>query len=362
MQMRFDKEILVNDRSISFKDPTYFIADIAANHDGDLGRAKELIFMASEAGADAVKFQHFKADTIVSDYGFKQLGNQLSHQSKWKKSVYEVYETASIDIGWTSILKETSEKANIDFFTSPYSLALVDAVEPYIPAFKIGSGDINFIEIIDHISKKGKPVFIASGASGIDDVERAISAILQHNRQIVLMQCNTNYTGDVSNFKNINLNVLNTYKEKYPGMILGLSDHTPGHSTVLGAIALGARVVEKHFTDSNSRPGPDHKFSMTPSSWKEMVVRSKELELALGDGIKRIEENEKETVYLQRRCLRLTRDLAKGETLKKSDLEALRPAIEGALAPFEIDEIIGTSIIEAKTKGDALYKSDLNIG
>ena len=131
------------------------------------------------------------------------------------------------------------------------------------------------------------------------------------------MQCNTNYTASLENFKYINLNVLKTFKKLYPDLILGLSDHTPGHSTVLGAVALGAKIIEKHFTDENEREGPDHKFSMNPHSWKEMVARTRELENALGGEIKKVEANEYETVILQRRAIRASSDLLSGATLEK---------------------------------------------
>ena len=166
-------------KHINSKQPTYFIADIAANHDGDLERAKSLIWMAKEAGADAAKFQHFTADTIVSDYGFRSMGSQQAHQSTWNKSVYEVYQAASVDLGWTPVLKETCDKAGIAFFTSPYAFELVDAVDPFVPAYKIGSGDITWLEIVRHIASKGKPYILATGASSIDEVDRAVKQLLK---------------------------------------------------------------------------------------------------------------------------------------------------------------------------------------
>lgn len=356
----YNQEIQINNSKISLNDPTYFIADIAANHDDDIERAKDLIWSAAEAGADAAKFQHFTANTIVSDYGFKALGGKSSHQSTWKKSVYETYEDASINLNWTDILVETCEKANIDFFTSPYSIALVDEVDPVVPAYKIGSGDITFEEIVDYISQKNKPVLLASGASTMHDVECAVNTILNHNKDIVLMQCNTNYTGSLENFHHINLNVINSFKEKYPGMILGLSDHTPGDTTVLGAIALGARVIEKHYTDDNNREGPDHGFSMNPITWKDMVDRSREMEAAMGNGIKVIEENEKESVVLQRRSLRLKSDLPEGHIISENDIEALRPAPEGSFTPYQKNEIIGKKLNKAKNNGDAVFMSDIS--
>ena len=198
----------IGSKLIGEKHPTYFIADIAANHDGSLQRAKELIYLAAEAGADAAKFQHFKAETIVSDNVFKSIGSKLSHQSTWEKSVFEVYKDASINLGWTPILKETCDKAGIDFFTSPYSLELVDHIDPFVPAYKIGSGDITWIEIIKYIASKKKPYIIATGASDMNEVSRAVQAGLKINKELALLQCNTNYTGSRENFKYINLNVI----------------------------------------------------------------------------------------------------------------------------------------------------------
>ena len=358
--MCYDKSLNIGNRTISSGCPTYFIADIAANHDGDLNRAVELIHLAKESGADAAKFQHFDAKTIVSDFGFRALGRQQSHQSAWDKSVFEVYESATVDLKWTQTLVDACDAVGIDFFTSPYSLELVDFIDPYVPAFKIGSGDITWISQIEHIATKGKPVLLAAGASTSDDVARAVSAVIKHNRQVCLMQCNTNYTASLENFKYIHLNVLKTFSTMYPGMVLGLSDHTPGHSTVLGAVALGATVIEKHFTDDQSRVGPDHKFSMSPVEWKEMVQRTRELELALGTGIKQVENNEIETVILQRRSIRASRDLVVGDVLSLDDLEILRPCPENGLPPFRMSDLLGRKVLRPILSGDVITIMDIN--
>lgn len=347
----FSSEFKVDGKKIGNKHATYFIADIAANHDGDLGKAKELIYMAKEAGADAAKFQHFKAKSIVSDYGFKNLGTQQSHQASWKKSVFEVYESASLNLGWTPELKETCDKAGITFFTSPYAFDLVDAVDKYVPAYKVGSGDITWHEILEYMAAKKKPMIVATGASTADEVYKAVMATRKHTGDIAILQCNTNYTASLENFKYIQLNVLNTYRSMFPGAILGLSDHTPGHATVLGAVALGARVIEKHFTDDVKRDGPDHKFSMDPKTWKEMMDRTRELEFALGDGVKKVEDNEKDTVVIQRRSLRFTGSLKAGTTLTSEHIEALRPCPADGYTPYRINELLGKTL-----------RSDVNAG
>ncbi len=335
------REIQIENKTIGMNYPTYFIADVAANHDGDLQRAKDLIYLCAEAGADAAKFQHFSANTIVSDYGFKSLVGERSHQARWNKSVFDVYKNASLNQDWTPILKETCDKAGITFLTSPYSFELVDDVDNFLSAYKIGSGDITWLDIIDYISSKKKPVLLATGASSINEVHLAISTVMKHTKDVVLMQCNTNYTASLENFKYINLNVLKKYKKEYPDVILGLSDHTPGHATVLGAVTLGARVIEKHFTDDILREGPDHKFSMDFKSWREMVDRTRELERALGSSVKKVEKNEKETVILQRRSIRAKHNITSGDVITRDDIEFLRPCPEDTLPPYQVNEILG---------------------
>ena len=353
------REIQIQAKTIGENHPTYFIADVAANHDGDIERAKELIYLCSEAGADAAKFQHFSAETIVSDFGFKTLGNQKSHQAKWKKSVFEVYQDASLNLDWSPILKETCDKAGIAFLTSPYSINLVDQVDSFLSAYKIGSGDITWLEIVDYIASKKKPVLLATGASNLDEVRLAMNTIMKHTQNVVLMQCNTNYTASLDNFKYINLNVLKEYKKIYPEAILGLSDHTPGHASVLGAVALGARVIEKHFTDNIEREGPDHKFSMNFNTWKDMVYRTRELENALGGSLKKVEDNEKETVELQRRSIRAKKNIPQGSIIHMKDLEFLRPCPKNALPPYFVDKLKGSSTSRNIKAGDCFLMSDI---
>lgn len=353
-----DSEFSIGPKKIGLKHPVYFIADIAANHDGDLSRAKDLIYLAAENGADAAKFQHFKAETIVSDRGFKTLSaERMSHQSSWKKSVFSVYQDASLNENWTAELKETCDKAGIEFMTSPYAFDLADAVDPYLRAYKIGSGDITWPEMLEYIAKKGKPVILAAGASTLDEVKTAVSAIVKHNKSLALMQCNTNYTASAENFKYLNLNVLKTFADEFPGIPLGLSDHTHGCASVLGAVTLGARIIEKHFTDDNGRTGPDHKFAMNPKTWREMIERCRELEAALGDGVKRVEVNEKDTVVVQRRAVRAAADIPAGKIISREDLSCLRPCPEDAFPPYKIGEIIGQKAKSAIPFGAHITKS-----
>jgi sialic acid synthase SpsE len=344
-------------RRVGPSEPPYFVADIGANHDGDLERALYLIDLAADAGADAVKFQNFTAATIVSRQGFDELGAQIAHQSAWKKPVYEVYEDASVPLDWTPLLAEHCRAARVAYFTSAYDLVAVDAVDAYVPAYKVGSGDITWTAVIRHIASKGKPVLLATGASDEIDVDRAMAVLLERTDKVVLLQCNTNYTGDPENLHHLNLAVLTRWAERHPGVLLGLSDHTPGHLSVCAAIALGAVVFEKHFTDDNSRTGPDHGFAMTPNTWRAMVDDALLTAATLGDGVKRVEANETDAAVVQRRALRYTAQMPAGHRLGPEDVFPTRPCPPGALAPYEIDRVLGRELRVAVT-ADALVKRE----
>jgi len=335
------REFRVGRHVVGQDQPTYFIADIAANHDGDLERAEALIHLCAEAGANAAKFQTFKAETIVSDHGFRTLGGYQSHQADWEKSVFEVYEDATLPTQWTETLRRSCDEAGIDYFTAPYDLDTISELSKYVCAWKMGSGDITWHENIEAMAGDGKPLFMATGAADMDEVRLAVEVAQRHTDDLVLMQCNTNYTGSIENLHHVALNVLKCYAREFPDLVLGLSDHTPKHATVLGAVALGARAVEKHFTDDVGRTGPDHGFSMDPASWREMVDRTQELEAALGGEEKRVMDNELETVVLQRRAIRARRAIQAGETINEGDLISLRPCPGDALPPYRMGELIG---------------------
>ncbi|MCL4531104.1 MAG: N-acetylneuraminate synthase family protein [Chloroflexi bacterium] len=352
-------EIKIGDRLIGPNHPTYFIADIAANHDGDLNRARMLIRLAKEAGADAAKFQNFDAPKIVSDYGFSHMNSQVSHQAAWKKSVVEVYRAASIPFEWSLTLTEECNEAGIDYFSSPYDFSAIDFLDQYVPVYKAGSGEIDWIEALERMASKGKPLFVATGASTIGEVQKAVHAILKINKQLVLMQCNTNYTASPKNYDHLHINVLKTYATMFPDVILGLSDHTHAAAPVLGAVTLGARVIERHFTDSNDREGPDHKFAMNPENWAKMVEETRLLERALGSSDKFIADNEKDTAVVQRRCLRAARKITAGEVFTREMIDVLRPATPGAIKPDQIENVIGTKALHDFEYGQELRWTDL---
>ena len=343
-----------------FQSTLYFVADIGANHDGDLDRAFRLIELAKQSGAHAAKFQNFRAPKIVSERGFETLQGALSHQSGWKKSVYKVYEDASLKQDWTGRLKEKCDQCEIDYFTSPYDFDSVDHVDPHLNVYKIGSGDITWPSFIRYVASKGKPVMLATGAADLADVDRAVATVLAVNPQLVLMQCNTNYTVDQEKYRYVNLNVLRTYAQRYPQAVLGLSDHTLGHATVCGAVALGATVIEKHFTDDNNREGPDHQFAVNPAAWRTMVDVASELFGALGDGTKRVEDNEADSRIVQQRSMRAVQEFPAGHVIREQDFEALRPCPDDAVRPYEFENYIGKPLTRNVVSGDYLARADLS--
>jgi N-acetylneuraminate synthase len=173
------------------------------------------------------------------------------------------------------------------------------------------------------------------------------------------MQCNTNYTASPDNYDHLHLNVLKTYAAMFPGVILGLSDHTHALAPVLGAVTLGARVIERHFTDSNDREGPDHKFAMNPENWARMVEETRLLERALGSPDKDIAANEVQTAVVQRRCLRAAREIKAGEVFTREMIDVLRPATPGAIKPDQIGNVIGTKALHDLKFGQELRWTDL---
>ncbi len=338
-------------------DKPYFIAEIGSNFDGSLSRATELIELAKKSGADAAKFQHYTAKTLVSDLGFSSL-NLNTHQSKWKESVYKTYDKASLPVSWTQELAKVCKKNNIDFLTSPYSKSLLDETAPYMPFIKIGSGDISELDFIDYCTKKNKPILLATGASSMEDVKRAVSTI--NNRvPVVLMQCNTNYENNSTHRSFQNISVISTFKKEFPIVELGLSCHHPGHLTVLAAISLGGIVIEKHFTDDNNRKGPDHSFALNPSSFKDMVDESHRLFEMLGDGVKKVEKNEEATAFVQRRAIAAKIDLPRGHVISSNDITYLRPFLPNSYHPFEKSLLIGKKVSSFLKAGSIILNSDL---
>lgn len=350
----FSRNITIGKRKIGEAQPAYFIAEIGANFDGSLETAKEYAKVAKECGADCAKIQSFKSKKIVSGRGFASMKLKGVHGS-WDKSVDKVFEEVEFPREWHKAFFEYCWKIGITPSSAPYDFEAVDLLEKVGTEFyKIGSGDITWLEMVEYIARKGKPVMLATGASTLAEVDEAVRVIEKTgNKDLVLMQCITNYP---SKFESANINVLNTYREAF-GSVLGYSDHTPGDVVPLGSVALGAKVIEKHFTFSRKNKGPDHPHSMEPQEFADMIQRTRALEKALGSSRKEVVAEESETVIVQRRGLTVTRDVKKGEVLKKNDIVELRPAL--GIYPKYKEAVIGKRLKKGLKTGQPLRWDDI---
>jgi len=336
MNRPFPKEINFGGRKVGNGHPAYVIAEIGANFDKDLNKAKELCHAAKEAGADCAKFQSFISEKIVSGKGFARMQLKGVHGS-WGRPVNEVFKDAEFPREWHQEVMDYCKKIGIHFSTSPYDREAVDLCENLkVPFIKIGSGEITWLEMLEYIAKKNMPMVLATGdatLSEIDDAVRTIEAT--GNNQLILLQCITNYP---SMIESANINVLKTYQNAFD-ILTGYSDHSPGDVVILGSIALGGCVVEKHFTLSKKDKGPDHPHSMEPAELKSMIDHIRQLEIAMGSTRKFVVEEEAETVYVQRRGLYAAKNIKAGQVISEEDLTALRPAL--GIAPKYKKTVVG---------------------
>lgn len=340
-------QVNINGMKLGEQDRTYIIAEIGSNHDGSKERAKKLIDLAAECGADAVKFQAFKTDRIVSAYGFD--GLKAGFQQDWEDPVYQVYQDAELPREWLDDLVPYARNQGIDFLCSPYDYEAVDLLSEYdVPAFKIGSGDITWHNFLEYVAKHNQPIILATGASTVAEIEEALEVIRPHNNEIILLQCVTNYP---SEFDSANIRAMSAMDDAFEVQV-GYSDHTPGNTVPLAAVSRGACVIEKHFTDDKSRSGPDHEFAMNVNEFKQMVTSVRKLNTALGSSHKRVYEEENTPRVLQRRALRADKELKKGDTITDEDITALRPCPEDALEPKHRDTITGRTVTERISQGE----------
>ncbi len=328
------KRVKIGDRWVGEGEPTYIIAEIGSNFDGSLEQAKKLVDLAKEVGADAAKFQSFLPNKIMAKKGFK---TKASFQARWRKSVYEVYAEAMFPRGWHQEIADYCRKVGIHFLSSPYDKEAVDLLDEIdVLAFKIGSGDITFLSLIDYIARKGKPIILGTGASSIGEIEEAVNTIrAAGNKDIILLQCVTNYPSPI---EHANIRAMVTLRETFQ-VPVGYSDHSLGSIVPLGAVALGACVIEKHFTFDKTRKGPDHPFAMDVSEMAVMIRDIRLLEAGLGSPIKQLTAVETETVILQRRSLFAKVDIPAGARLTAEMIEPLRPAI--GIPPQYLSLVIG---------------------
>ena len=314
------KAVKIGNKLVGEGYPCYIIAEIGSNFDGSLSKAKKLIKLAKDCGANAAKFQSFITEELLSRKGFEK---KSAFQTKWKKPVWDVYKDAELPRKWHKELNQYAKKIGIHFFSSPWDFDAVDLLEELkVPAIKIGSGDITYLEILKYVGSKHKPIFLATGSSTLNEITEAVKAIKSTgNNQIILMHSVVQYPSPI---EDANLRVLKTLKQKF-NLNVGYSDHSLGSIVALASVALGACVIEKHFTINPKMAGPDHPHSMDPMAFKEMVRSIRLVEKAMGNGVKNVEHSEKETRIIQRRGIWTVKKILKNEKFSNENIKALRP-------------------------------------
>jgi N-acetylneuraminate synthase/N,N'-diacetyllegionaminate synthase len=332
------RSIKISNKEIGENHPTFIIAEAGVNHNGQLDLAKKLIDIALDAGCDAVKFQTYKSEGVVTsdtdsaDYVKKNLGNEISQLNLIKS-----YELKYSDF---EELKAYCDQKGIIFLSTPHSFDAIDFLDNLVPAYKFGSGDIINIPALKHAARKGKPIILGTGMSTLDEIEQAINAIKSEgNEQIIALHCTTNYPCKI---EDTNLNAMLTMKEELDCLV-GYSDHTLGLTIPILVTAMGANVIEKHFTSDNNLPGPDHKASLDADELKKMVSEIRETELILGSFDKKPTESEEEIKKVVRKSLVAKNRISKGTVISRDLIEIKRPGT--GISPVEIDRIVGKRAI-----------------
>ena len=330
----------IGNREVSKESPCFIIAEaganfrISSNQEKNYAHALKLIDIAVEAKADAVKFQLYRSEKLYS----KSAGS-AEYIGK-TKSISQIIKELELPYEWLQNLKKYCDEKKILFLCTPFDEESVEQLEKInISAYKIASYTISHIPLLRYIAKKGKPMILSTGASNFDDIDKAIEVIKREgNNNIIILQCTAKYPAPLST---LNLKVLVSLQEKYPYLV-GLSDHSrEPFIGPMGAVTLGAKVIEKHFTTDNSLDGPDHGFAILSHELIELVSNIRKLEQALGSNQKVVLNEEKELHHFARRCIYASKNISKGEIFSKDNLVILRSGNdEKGLEPFRYDDLI----------------------
>ena len=333
-----NKEIRIGDHIISENSPTFFIAEMSGNHNMDFERAVQIVKAAKEAGADAIKLQTYTADTITLDCDDPCF--RLEQDALWDGMIlHKLYQEAYTPWEWQPKLKEIADELGIILFSSPFDLTSIDFLEEMnVPAYKVASSEINDIPFIRKIARTGKPIIISTGIAYMEDIERALRACKEEgNENVILLKCSTAYPAP---YEEINLKVIPNMKETFD-CISGLSDHTMGCAVSCAAVALGAKVIEKHLTLRRSDGGVDSAFSMEPEEFREMVDNVRMIEKALGKVTYELTEKQKKSRKYSR-SLFVAQDMKAGDVFTPENLRSVRPGC--GLHTMYYEDILGKKI------------------
>ena len=315
------REIKIGDKMVGEGESCFIIAEAGVNHNGDINLAKRLIDIAKEAGADAVKFQTFKAKELVTaDAGKAQYQKETTDA---KESQFEMLRKLELTESDFEELFNYAQKKGVISLSSPFDKRSVDLLDRLgVPAFKIPSGEITDFPLLRHIATKGKPIILSTGMATLGEIEEALEIVRKEGaEEIVLLHCVSCYPAKI---EDTNLKAMDTLRYAF-NLPVGLSDHSLGVSILVAAVALGACIIEKHFTLDKNLPGPDHRASLEPDELKEMVRAIRDVEKALGNGIKRPTVEEEENKKVGRRSIVARVDIPEGTIIAEEMLDAKRP-------------------------------------
>lgn len=317
------------------QEEVFIIAEAGVNHNGDINNAKKLIIKAKEAGADAVKFQTFKSDKVISK--FAQKAEYQKETTGEKETQLEMVKKLELSYENFSELKKYCEEIGIVFMSTAFDFDSIDFLNSLkLKKWKIPSGEITNLPYLIKIAKIGKPIILSTGMSTMKDIENAIMALKENGSgAITVLHCTTEYPAP---FNEVNLNAMNTIKKEF-NVPIGYSDHTKGIEIPIAAVAMGATVIEKHFTLDRNMEGPDHKASLEPNELKAMVSAIRNVEVALGDGDKKPTESEKKNIAIARKSIIAKQKIRKGEVFTEENLTVKRPG--NGISPMKWFEVIG---------------------
>jgi N-acetylneuraminate synthase len=345
-------EFHIGDRPIGPDEPTFVIAEAGSNHNGDLEIAKELIDVAADAGADAVKFQTFRAeDMYVEESGEVEYLDD-------ERSIYEIIEDMEMPYEWIPELYDYCQEQGIEFLSTPFDERSADKLEEYVPVWKVASYTSSHIPFLEHLAGTDKPIIMSTGAHELDEVAESVSALRNAGvSDLVVLQCVAAYPTPLSE---INVRVIETLQNEFD-VLSGLSDHTLDPVTApSAAVSSGANVIEKHFTLDNSMEGPDHQFALEPDELNQMVSAIRDTEKALGSKKKWVLDIENELYEKARRAIHTVRDIEAGETISEEDVKILRPGEkEAGLSPKFYDQILGETAICSIKQGKGIQWDDI---
>lgn len=338
-------------RKIGPEEPPLVIAEIGINHGGDLDVARHMTTLAARSGAEIIKHQtHFVWDEMTEE------AKKVLPPNAGGKSIWEVMEECALSAEDEKLLKAHAEAEGLIYISTPFSRAAADFLDDIgVPAFKIGSGEADHLPLIRHIAAKGKPVIMSTGMQTIETISRSVEILDQSGIEYALLECTNLYPSPP---EIVSLKGVTELQQAFPNAIVGFSDHSIGPDMALASVALGACILERHFTDTRYREGPDISCSMDPSELRHLIDRSREIHIALRNDKRRT--GPEEAVYrFARTSVVADRDLPEGHVIEEADIWGRRPG-SGEIAGYDFDKVVGKRLVRSVTRNTQLKWSDLD--